>query len=108
MSFILDTAAHECVSEDALIHLKSYKYSSVDKSLISKYILRHYMRTSPKFPSSGRWLNQASVEWFRQITSIMARSKYGYPSRVLLHPWKCHMSGNIHARPSRTGMGLLS
>lgn len=35
-------AAHECVSEDALVHLKSYKYSSVDKSLISKYILKHY------------------------------------------------------------------
>lgn len=36
------TAAHECVSEDALVHLKSYKYSSVDKSLISRYILKHY------------------------------------------------------------------
>ncbi|KAF2202865.1 ethanolaminephosphotransferase 1 [Delitschia confertaspora ATCC 74209] len=35
-------AAHECVSEDALVHLKSYKYSSVDKSLISRYILKHY------------------------------------------------------------------
>ncbi|KAL8732639.1 MAG: hypothetical protein Q9166_002614 [cf. Caloplaca sp. 2 TL-2023] len=35
-------AAHECVCEDALVHLKSYKYSSVDKSLISKYILKHY------------------------------------------------------------------
>ncbi|KAI0193509.1 CDP-alcohol phosphatidyltransferase [Astrocystis sublimbata] len=36
------TAAAECVSEDALIHLKSYKYSAVDKSPISNYILRHY------------------------------------------------------------------
>ncbi|KAI4259811.1 MAG: hypothetical protein L6R42_004394 [Xanthoria sp. 1 TBL-2021] len=35
-------AAHECVCEDALVHLKSYKYSSVDKSLISRYILKHY------------------------------------------------------------------
>ncbi|CAD6587178.1 MAG: hypothetical protein ASARMPRED_003016 [Alectoria sarmentosa] len=35
-------AAAECVSEEALVHLKSYKYSSVDKSLISHYILRHY------------------------------------------------------------------
>lgn len=34
----------ECVSEDALVHLKSYKYSSVDKSPISYYILRHYVR----------------------------------------------------------------
>lgn len=35
-------AAAECVSDDALIHLKSYKYSSVDKSPISYYILRPY------------------------------------------------------------------
>lgn len=37
-----NTAAHECVSEDALIHLKNYKYSSVDKSYLSRYILKHY------------------------------------------------------------------
>ncbi|KAK3983915.1 putative choline/ethanolaminephosphotransferase [Cladorrhinum sp. PSN332] len=35
-------AAAECVSEDALIHLKSYKYSSVDKSPISNYVLKHW------------------------------------------------------------------
>ncbi|KAH7060875.1 ethanolaminephosphotransferase 1 [Macrophomina phaseolina] len=36
------TAAHECVSEEALAHLKTYKYSSVDKSFVSRYILKHY------------------------------------------------------------------
>ncbi|KAF2662862.1 ethanolaminephosphotransferase 1 [Lophiostoma macrostomum CBS 122681] len=36
------TAAHECVSEEALQQLKFYKYSSVDQSLISRYILKHY------------------------------------------------------------------
>ncbi|KAJ2995202.1 hypothetical protein NUW58_g1349 [Xylaria curta] len=35
-------AAAECVSEDALIHLRSYKYSAVDKSPVSNYILRPY------------------------------------------------------------------
>ncbi|KAI1433842.1 CDP-alcohol phosphatidyltransferase [Xylaria sp. CBS 124048] len=35
-------AAAECVSDDALIHLRSYKYSAVDKSPISHYILRPY------------------------------------------------------------------
>ncbi|EAQ93663.1 hypothetical protein CHGG_01898 [Chaetomium globosum CBS 148.51] len=35
-------AVAECVSDDALIHLKSYKYSAVDKSPISHYILRPY------------------------------------------------------------------
>ncbi|KAK0618425.1 CDP-alcohol phosphatidyltransferase-domain-containing protein [Bombardia bombarda] len=35
-------AIAECVSDDALIHLKSYQYSAVDKSPISHYILRPY------------------------------------------------------------------
>lgn len=45
-----ETAKHECVSEDALHHLKSYKYSSVDKSFISRYILKHYVRPAPARP----------------------------------------------------------
>ncbi|KAL7270573.1 hypothetical protein RUND412_006707 [Rhizina undulata] len=32
----------EFLGEDQLIHLKSYRYQSVDKSLISQYILKHY------------------------------------------------------------------
>ncbi|KAI2472562.1 CDP-alcohol phosphatidyltransferase [Annulohypoxylon bovei var. microspora] len=36
------TAVAECISDDALIHLKSYKYSAVDKSPVSNYILRPY------------------------------------------------------------------
>ncbi|KAJ6009931.1 hypothetical protein N7499_004668 [Penicillium canescens] len=32
----------DSLSDDALLPLKSYKYSSVDKSFISNYILRHY------------------------------------------------------------------
>jgi hypothetical protein len=39
----LEVAAHECISEEALIHLRTYKYSSVDESYISHYILRHYV-----------------------------------------------------------------
>lgn len=42
-----EEAAAECVSEDALVHLKSYKYSSVDKSPVSHYILRPYVCTLP-------------------------------------------------------------
>ncbi|OTA92535.1 hypothetical protein M434DRAFT_396404 [Hypoxylon sp. CO27-5] len=44
-------AAAECISDDALIHLKSYKYSAVDKSPISNYILRPYVRSIPSYPS---------------------------------------------------------
>jgi len=40
-------AAAECVSEEALSHLKEYKYSSIDKSFISRYILKHYVRPTP-------------------------------------------------------------
>ncbi|KAK9493863.1 CDP-alcohol phosphatidyltransferase-domain-containing protein [Lipomyces doorenjongii] len=32
----------ELIDSETLSHLKSYKYSSVDKSFISNYILRHY------------------------------------------------------------------
>jgi ethanolaminephosphotransferase len=32
------------LSEDALANLKLYKYSSVDKSFTSRYILKHYVR----------------------------------------------------------------
>ncbi|KAI1319478.1 CDP-alcohol phosphatidyltransferase [Xylariaceae sp. FL0255] len=35
-------AVAECISDDALIHLRSYQYSSVDKSPVSHYILRPY------------------------------------------------------------------
>lgn len=42
---LVGVAAHESVSDEALVHLKSYKYSSVDKSLISQHILRHYVQT---------------------------------------------------------------
>lgn len=31
------------LSDQAMVHLKSYKYQSVDKSFISNYILRHYV-----------------------------------------------------------------
>lgn len=34
----------DSLSDDALLPLKSYKYSSVDKSYISNYILKHYVR----------------------------------------------------------------
>lgn len=36
-------AQSECLSEEALAHLKTYKYSSVDKSPVSKYIMKHYV-----------------------------------------------------------------
>lgn len=46
-----ETAAAECISDDALIHLKSYKYSSVDKSPVSKYIMQPFVRDSDRPPT---------------------------------------------------------
>ncbi|OJJ46070.1 hypothetical protein ASPZODRAFT_16666 [Penicilliopsis zonata CBS 506.65] len=44
MSFIFRRvqATQNSLSDDVLLPLKSYKYSSVDKSFISRYILKHY------------------------------------------------------------------
>ncbi|PFH56784.1 hypothetical protein XA68_15979 [Ophiocordyceps unilateralis] len=39
MAINSQTAAAECISEEALMQLKKYKYSSVDKSPVSKYVL---------------------------------------------------------------------
>ncbi|KAL2002006.1 hypothetical protein VTN02DRAFT_860 [Thermoascus thermophilus] len=40
--FDMVKATQDSLSDDILVHLKSYKYSSVDKSFISRYILKHY------------------------------------------------------------------
>lgn len=37
LTLLVDT-----LSDEALVHLKSYKYSSVDKSFLSHYVLSHY------------------------------------------------------------------
>ncbi|KAH7313517.1 hypothetical protein B0I35DRAFT_480195 [Stachybotrys elegans] len=41
-------AVAECISDDALIHLRSYKYSAVDLSPVSKYILGPWWNTFVK------------------------------------------------------------
>ena len=47
-----DKAAQECLSEEALAQLATYKYSSVDNSLLTHFVLRHYVR----IPDSLPWL----------------------------------------------------
>jgi len=41
----------DALSQEALSNLKFYKYQSVDKSYISRYILKHYVRTKPSYVS---------------------------------------------------------
>ena len=46
-------AQDSTLSDEALAHLKSYKYSSVDKSYISRYILKHYVLLP--YTEHGSW-----------------------------------------------------
>ena len=48
---MIGKAQRECVSDDALKHFRTYKYSSVDKSPISQHILKHYVR-GPESPQT--------------------------------------------------------
>lgn len=41
------------MSEEALIHLRTYKYHSIDESFISNYILKHYV-CSPQVEDGPR------------------------------------------------------
>lgn len=43
----LEYDAEGPLSRDALAHLRGYKYSSIDKSYISRYILKHYVCKHP-------------------------------------------------------------
>jgi ethanolaminephosphotransferase len=43
--------SQDSLSDEVLAPLKSYKYSSVDKSFVSRYILKHYVRfPTPNLP----------------------------------------------------------
>lgn len=44
--FKMVQATQDSLSDEALLPLKSYKYSSVDKSYISRFILKHYWNAS--------------------------------------------------------------
>jgi hypothetical protein len=46
------------LSEDALANLKLYKYSSVDKSFTSRYVLKHYVRFFDIIYRGRRCLNR--------------------------------------------------
>ena len=71
------------------MHLKSYKYSSVDKSPVSYYILRHYVCDIQRLQQIPI-LTALIVELVRPIATAMARSESCYPAGLLLHPRECH------------------
>lgn len=101
--------AQESLSDEALVHLKSYKYSSVDKSFISRYILKHYVRlplrqrfTNPSYKLMARV--GTIVECIRRASAIMDCSQYGHPTGIYVHFDQCDIYRDIYARSRRTGM----
>lgn len=84
------------------MHLKSYKYSSVDKSLISNYILKHYVRSLERW-GLREYAENIIVEWICPLTAVMACAKHGYFVGILLHPFERHMSRNLDAGFGRAG-----
>ena len=96
ISILSDTAAHDCVSDEALSHLKSYKYSSVDRSLLSYYLLNPYVCGTERCTRTSADI--VKVEYLRTAPTDMARTEHGDPTRVLLHFGKCHIARSHHAR----------
>jgi hypothetical protein len=100
--FSAETAKHECVSEDALQHLKTYKYSSVDKSYISRYILKHYVRFL-RTHTTAISLTVIIVEWLRGASTALDRAESRHIIRLLLHTGKCRVARTIRTGSGRTG-----
>ena len=100
-----ETAAHECVSEDALVHLKTYKYQSVDKSFLSHYVLRHYVGVAELI--STRILMEAIVECCGTASPSMAGAQYGDIDRIFIRPGQCWSLGSLCAGSCWTSMLAL-
>ena len=108
-----DFAKHECVSEDALQHLKTYKYSSVDKSFISRYILKHYVRT-PLSTHARAVGNRGpdvrhTVECIRRAPAAVDCTESRHVIRLLFHPGERGAPRGLHTGFGRTSalMGIL-
>lgn len=76
----------ESLSDETLAPLKTYKYSSVDKSFTSRFILKHYVPGPHIHPLS------TDTNWFRlvvecrcRVTPPMARPKYGHIDWIHVH-----------------------
>lgn len=63
----------ECISDDALVHFKSYKYSSVDMSPVSKYVLGPFvcaLQASSYFSIAFSTLLQRHSERFHLFCQV--------------------------------------
>ena len=108
----------DALSPEALSHLKTYKYQSVDKSFVSRYVLKHYVRVKwyPCMTSiwnidkSSAETNIGNVALLRQLltgifavelgcraSAIMARAKFGHTDRIWFHSDKCPYVDHCYA-----------
>ncbi|OBT55786.1 hypothetical protein VE04_04280 [Pseudogymnoascus sp. 24MN13] len=85
----VEAAAAESLSEDALVHLKSYKYSSVDESYISNYILKHYWNACVEFLPLWLAPNMVTLLGFFCIISNV----------IFLVIWQPEMDGQVRKQP---------
>lgn len=81
------------LSPEGLQNLRYYKYSSIDKSPLSNYVLKHYVSQGTLH---GRQRLMAAVEWFRQAATALVGSKFGHVAGVLLHPDQRCTGGRLH------------
>lgn len=84
------------LSRDALQNLKFYKYSSVDRSPISNYILRHYVWISSTL---GSHTHQAIVERLCEIIAIMVGTKSSDITRISMYLGQYWSGRYIRAGP---------
>lgn len=72
----------ETLPDDQLVHLKSYRYQAVDKSFISRYILKHYWNFMVEL--LPRWLapNAVTLIGFGFIVTNVACLAYFMPDLV--------------------------
>lgn len=89
----------DSLSDDALMPLKSYKYQSVDKSFISRYVLKHYVLRLWKslLARNPMLIPRCLVECIRRAVAALVGTQHGDSSGVLLHYWECDFYRNIYA-----------
>lgn len=79
--------------------LKSYKYQSVDKSFISRYVLKHYvLRLWEILPAHDPILILLClVECIRRAAAALVSAQHGHSSGILLHYRKRDPYRSIYA-----------
>ena len=106
-----ETARVECISPDALQHFKTYKYSSVDKSPLSYYVLRHYvcLPSLSRFQAQTRRLMRTQVECLCRVASTMGTSQPRHIMGIFLRTRQRRLARTCGSRPTRAPsiLGLL-